>query len=88
MVNQLSSAVAYGVVALSEVYSWAVWGVLAVIVLCVELVGVFGEKRTGFLPLTRVVRDRLMRKHKWAKLGVFFFISWLMIHFMFPEVGL
>lgn len=87
MVNPLLSVAASAVLALAEVWSWVIWGALALVVLVVELVAVFTEKRTGLLPLTRVVRDRLMKKSKLARLGVLFFLTWLLAHFIIPEAG-
>jgi hypothetical protein len=47
-----------------------------------ELFAVFSEKRYGTLPLTRVVRDRLMKRFWPVKLGVLLFLSWLSLHFL------
>ncbi len=44
----------------------------------------FTEKKTGALPLTRVVRDRLMRKSPAIKVGMLAFLSWLLVHFIVP----
>lgn len=64
--------------------SWAFWLVWAGIGLAYELFAVLTEKKTGALPLTRVLRDRLMRKSTLAKLGMLTFLTWLWIHFITP----
>lgn len=62
--------------------SWAFWFGWMSVGLLFELFAVFTEKRYGTLPLTRIVRDRLMR-HFWpVKLGVLLFLSWLCLHFL------
>ena len=63
------------------VFSWAFWLTWMGVGLCVELYFVFEEKRLGTLPLTRVVRDRIMRRSTVAKLVVVFFLFWLLLHF-------
>jgi hypothetical protein len=65
-------------------FSWAFWLTWAVIGLSYELYAVFTEKKTGALPLTRVVRDRLMRKYPLIKIGMLTFLAWLLIHFVAP----
>lgn len=64
--------------------SWLFWAVWALAGLGYELYAVFNEKRNGALPLTRVVRDRLMRRHVVAKLGMLTFLAWLGLHFLTP----
>lgn len=64
--------------------SWGFWITWAVIGLAYELYAVFTEKRTGALPLTRVLRDRIMRKNAAAKIGVMAFLAWLLLHFTTP----
>lgn len=61
--------------------SWIVWIGWMVVGLAYELFAVFTEKKLGTLPLTRVVRDRVMRRSTPAKLGVVFFLTWLWLHF-------
>jgi hypothetical protein len=61
--------------------SWAFWLVWMALGLSYELFAVFSEKRYGTLPLTRVVRDRLMKRFWPVKLGVLLFLSWLSLHF-------
>ena len=61
--------------------SWIFWLAWMVIGLAYELFAVFTEKKRGTLPLTRVVRDRLMRRFVLAKLGVLLFLAWLCLHF-------
>lgn len=67
---------------LSEIV-WSVWAAVGV---AWEMVGVFGEKKWRQEPLTRIVRDRLMR----SKLGIIFrlifiaFMGWLFLHWMLP----
>lgn len=64
--------------------SWIFWLSWMAIGLAYELYAVAYEKRHGSLPLTRVVRDRLMRRSRLAKFGVAFFLFWLLIHFVTP----
>lgn len=64
--------------------SWGFWLAWMVIGLAYELFAVFTEKKHGTLPLTRVVRDRLMRKSSLVKLGVLLFLTWLWVHFVTP----
>ncbi len=61
-----------------------VWAVIFSAALTWELVGVFYEKRYRIEPLTRIVRDRLMRKHITFKLAFLFFWTWLGAHFLLP----
>jgi hypothetical protein len=65
--------------------SWAFWFVWALVGLGYELFAVFTEKKTGALPLTRVVRDRLMRKSTLVKIGMLAFLTWLWVHFIIPS---
>ena len=64
--------------------SWVFWVLWMAVGLAYELYAVYFEKRHGALPLTRVVRDRLMRRAWPVKLGVAFFLFWLLIHFVTP----
>lgn len=64
--------------------SWAFWLTWAAIGLGYELFAVFSEKRLGTLPLTRILRDRLMRRFWPVKLGVLLFLAWLVLHFLTP----
>ena len=61
--------------------SWLFWFAWMAAGLGYELFAVRFEKRDGALPLTRVVRDRLMRRFVVAKLGVLLFLAWLCLHF-------
>lgn len=61
--------------------SWGFWLTWMVIGLAYELFAVFTEKKTGAMPLTRVVRDRIMRKSGAATVGVLTFLAWLLVHF-------
>lgn len=61
--------------------SWIFWLAWMAIGLAYELFAVFTEKKRGTLPLTRVVRDRLMQRFVLAKLGVLLFLAWLCLHF-------
>lgn len=57
--------------------SWILIGALY------EVFAVFMERRTGDQPLTRVVRDKLMRIPTWGKLiqfGVMAFLGWWFLH--------
>lgn len=63
------------------VFSWVFWLTWMGVGLAYELYAVHEEKRNGALPLTRVVRDRLMRKSTIIKFVVVFFLFWLLIHF-------
>lgn len=64
-----------------ELVSWVFWLVWMGVGLGYEVYAVTFEKRNGALPLTRVVRDRLMRRFVVAKLGVLLFLAWLCLHF-------
>ena len=64
-----------------ELVSWVFWLVWMGVGLGYEVYSVTFEKRNGALPLTRVVRDRLMRRFVVAKLGVLLFLAWLCLHF-------
>jgi len=66
------------------VVSWVVWLSWIVFGTAFELFAVFTEKRKGTLPLTRVVRDRLMRRSAVVKVGVLLFLTWLWVHFVTP----
>jgi hypothetical protein len=61
--------------------SWVFWLGWMAAGLAYELFAVYSEKRYGTLPLTRVVRDRLMRRFVLVKLGVLLFLAWLCLHF-------
>lgn len=65
-------------------FSWGFWFVWMAIGLAYELYAVVTEKKSGALPLTRVVRDRLMRKSALAKVGMLLFLTWLWVHFITP----
>ena len=59
---------------------WSTWVVIGALY---ELWAVLMERRTGDQPLTRVVRDRLMRIPRWGKilqLIVMGFLGWWFIH--------
>lgn len=62
--------------------SWVFWLSWMAVAVVVELFTVFSEKKRGTLPLTRVVRDRLMRKSAFAKFGVLLFLGWIVLHFL------
>ena len=64
--------------------SWVFWLGWMAAGLAYELFAVYSEKRYGTLPLTRVVRDRLMRRFVLVKLGVLLFLAWLCLHFFTP----
>jgi hypothetical protein len=64
--------------------SWVFWLGWMAAGIVYELYAVTMEKRNGALPLTRVVRDRLMRRFVVAKLGVLLFLAWLCLHFFTP----
>jgi len=66
------------------VFSWVVWLVWVVFGVGFEVFAVFTEKKQGTLPLTRVVRDRLMRRSAVVKVGVLLFLTWLWVHFTLP----
>jgi hypothetical protein len=69
------------VLALMAWVSWVFWFVWMGKGLAYELFAVYTEKKYGTLPLTRVVRDRLMRNFWPVKLGVLLFLAWLCLHF-------
>lgn len=62
--------------------SWIIWFVWMAFGAAFEVFTVLEEKRTGALPLTRVVRDRLMRRSTVVKLGVLLFLTWIWVHFI------
>lgn len=64
--------------------SWIFWSAWIVLGAAFELFAVLSEKRLGTEPLTRVVRDRLMRRSTLVKLGVTFFLFWWLIHWTLP----
>lgn len=61
--------------------SWVFWLSWMAAGVVYEVFAVVMEKRNGALPLTRVVRDRLMRRFVLVKLGVLLFLAWLCLHF-------
>lgn len=67
-----------------ELISYLFWALWALAGLGYELYAVASERRSGALPLTRVVRDRLMRRSTVAKVGVLAFLTWLWVHFVTP----
>lgn len=67
-----------------SVVSWVFWIAWMLVGLVYELYAVRREKEDGALPLTRVVRDRLMRKSAFVKIGVLLFLTWLWVHFVTP----
>ena len=64
--------------------SWIYWFVWIGLFFAYEIPAVLLEKRNGMLPLTRVVRDRLMRKSVLVKLIVMAALAWLCLHFLTP----
>jgi hypothetical protein len=62
--------------------SWIFWAAWAIVGVVFELYAVLTEKRSGAEPLTRVLRDRLMRRFLLARLAVLLFLSWLGLHFL------
>lgn len=67
-----------------SLFSWGFWVTWVVIGLAFELFAVATEKKTGALPLTRVVRDRLMRRSKLFAVFMLAFLAWLFVHFITP----
>lgn len=67
--------------------SWVYWIVWVGLFLAWEIPAILLEKKTGMLPLTRVVRDRLMVRSVFARLAVLLLIAWLAMHFLFPGRG-
>lgn len=65
-------------------FSWVFWFAWMGAGLSYELYAVRTEKRSGALPLTRVVRDRLMRRSTLVKVGMLLFLTWLWVHFITP----
>lgn len=63
-------------------FSWAFWFTWMAIGLAYEVFAVRQEPTYGTLPLTRVLRDRLMRRSTLVKLGMLLFLSWLWVHFI------
>lgn len=64
------------------IFSWAFWLTWMAVAVVYEVFSVVEEKRLQTLPLTRVVRDRLMRKSTVIKFGVLLFLTWIWIHFI------
>lgn len=64
-----------------EYLSEIVWLVIGLAALTWELIGVKKEKDWKIEPLTRIVRDRLMKKHPVVKIIVMAFLVWLPLHF-------
>lgn len=64
--------------------SWIFWFTWMSVGLSYEIFAVVTEHRTGALPLTRVVRDRLMRRSTLVKVGMLLFLTWLWVHFVTP----
>jgi hypothetical protein len=67
-----------------ELFSWIFWGVWALVGLGYEIYAVLSEKRSGALPLTRVVRDRLARRSVLLRLALLLGIAWLALHWLVP----
>lgn len=65
-------------------FSYIFWGLWLAAGLAYELYAVFTERRTGALPLTRVVRDRLARRFWPVKIALLTFLAWLALHFLTP----
>ena len=64
--------------------SWVFWAVWALVGLGFELYAVASERRSGALPLTRIVRDRLARRFVLVRLALVLGIGWLALHFLVP----
>lgn len=64
--------------------SWLFWIGWMLVGLGYEVFAVIFEKRTGALPLTRVLRDRLARRFVIARLALLLFLAWLGLHFLGP----
>ncbi len=62
-------------------FSWIYWILWMGAFLGYELFAVRYEKSKGALPLTRVVRDRLMKRFVVVKFGVLLLLAWLFLHF-------
>lgn len=67
-----------------ETVSWLFWGVWLASGVGFEVYAVKTETRSGALPLTRVVRDRLMRRAWPFKIAGMAFLGWLALHFLEP----
>jgi hypothetical protein len=64
-----------------DLFEW-IWLAIFLVGLTAELVGLaFENYRRGVEPLTRIVRDRLMRRHRWFGFLIFCFWAWLGFHF-------
>lgn len=67
-----------------------VWATLFVGCVCWEGVGVFGERRWRQEPLTRLYRDRLMRRGALGvpgylfRVGFLLLFAWWMVHWIVP----
>jgi hypothetical protein len=66
-------------------FVWALWFAIGI---GWELYCVFREKKTGDEPLTRIVRDRMMRSSSpvgiITRLTFIAFIGWLTLHWLVP----
>lgn len=67
-----------------SIFSWAFWLGWMLVGAGYELFAVVEEKKTGALPLTRIVRDRLARRFWPAKIALVAFLAWLSLHLLVP----
>lgn len=57
-----------------------IWLAIFAVALVVELVGLFFENRDrGIEPLTRIIRDRIVRRRRFY--GVLIFLAWVWLGF-------
>jgi len=69
------------IAAIPALVSYLVWGISAGVLLVFEFVALFTEKRSGLLPLTRVLRDRIMPRSRLVRTLVLLALAWLPYHF-------
>lgn len=65
-------------------FSWVYWALWILAFFAYEIPAVMLEKKYGTLPLTRVVRDRLMRRITLFRLGGLLAVTWIWVHFVTP----
>lgn len=65
-----------------KIVSWIVWMSWLVFGLAWELWTVWREKKDGTMPLTRILRDTLMKKSAVFRLLMMGGLVWLCLHFL------
>lgn len=67
-----------------SLFSWIYWSLWILAFFAYEIPAVYLEKKHGTLPLTRVVRDRLMRRITLFRLAGLLAVTWIWVHFVTP----